>query len=314
MRRQVGVDRIMWGSDFPHREAAGPSATSTCASRSQASTATRWRRWWAATRPTSTGSTSTHWRRWRRASGRGSTRWPSRWHPATSRPKRCAARPSPPRRRARVASPAHPAHPSRQEEGHATHPLWGPHAGAAREPGGQGHVGGGVVDVAHRRLRDRPGRGRRRCRRRWSRPASRWCGCRWRGSTWARAPAVRRRHLRRAGAPRRAGGQLSPGHAHDHRAIGHRRARDLGEPKKLAEVTLDRDGDRVRPRRPPRHHVHRGGGHGGRGPAGARRPAPDRLLLQVPARPTARASTASPLSSTATAPSPPGRWPVSTGR
>ena len=64
MRHEVGVDRIMWGSDFPHREGCWPVlATSTCGWRSPACPRTRCRRWSAATRPSCTASISTRWRR-----------------------------------------------------------------------------------------------------------------------------------------------------------------------------------------------------------------------------------------------------------
>ena len=41
MRHAVGVDRIMWGSDYPHKEGATPSARRPSASRSPASTPPR---------------------------------------------------------------------------------------------------------------------------------------------------------------------------------------------------------------------------------------------------------------------------------
>ena len=99
-RDAIGVDRIMWGSDFPHEEGTFPHTARRWPTRSPASTLTRSRRWSAPTRPTCTGSTSTRCGpspngsgprspRWRRASRR------SRRRPA-SRSDR-ARRPSPER-------------------------------------------------------------------------------------------------------------------------------------------------------------------------------------------------------------------------
>ena len=52
IRHQVGVDRIMWGSDFPHLEGCWPySRRRTCGWRSPGCPRTRCARWSAATRP-----------------------------------------------------------------------------------------------------------------------------------------------------------------------------------------------------------------------------------------------------------------------
>jgi len=53
-------------------------------------------------------------------------------------------------------------------------------------------------------------------------------------------------NIRSAGSSRGYGRQLSVGDADDHRAVGDRGRETFGEPKKLAEVTLTRDGDHVK--------------------------------------------------------------------
>lgn len=64
LRDQVGVERIMWGSDFPHLEGVGRTPTNTSAWPLRAYPPTRFGPWWAATQPGSTASTLMHWRRW----------------------------------------------------------------------------------------------------------------------------------------------------------------------------------------------------------------------------------------------------------
>src|SRR3954451_14182524 len=76
------------------RKAAGRSARSTCASPSRAWIPPRCRRWSAATPRGCTASISTRSHRSRRASARGSTTWPCRCPPPTSPQRRCGARPS----------------------------------------------------------------------------------------------------------------------------------------------------------------------------------------------------------------------------
>ena len=63
-RDSIGVDHIMWGSDFPHEEGTFPYSRSPWRTRTPAWIRPKWLGWSAATRPTSTGSTSTsspHW-------------------------------------------------------------------------------------------------------------------------------------------------------------------------------------------------------------------------------------------------------------
>lgn len=94
LRDQVGVERIMWGSDFPHLEGVGRTPTNTSAWPLRAYPPTRFGPWWAATQPGSTASTLMHWRRWRPDLDRPSLRWPSPLASRTFPTIRCAARPS----------------------------------------------------------------------------------------------------------------------------------------------------------------------------------------------------------------------------
>ena len=83
MRHQVGVDRIMWGSDFPHLEGCWPySRTPPAAGLRRACPRTRSGPWSAPTRRGSTASTSTRWRRSPPSSDRRRPRSPSRSRPS----------------------------------------------------------------------------------------------------------------------------------------------------------------------------------------------------------------------------------------
>ena len=73
-RHEIGLDRFMWGSDYPHDEGTGPVHPRAPAGPvprhrpGRAAAAAR-----PATPPSSTASTSTPWRRWPSGSGRPST-------------------------------------------------------------------------------------------------------------------------------------------------------------------------------------------------------------------------------------------------
>ena len=83
LRHEVGVDRIMWGADYPHTEGTYPYTTEAlrCAFARPAARR-RAARWSAATRPRSTASTSTRCARSATASARASTTSPNRSHPS----------------------------------------------------------------------------------------------------------------------------------------------------------------------------------------------------------------------------------------
>ena len=73
-RAEMGEDRFMWGSDYPHDEGTHPSPASTCARCSPASSPARCSGSWPRTRPSSSTSTSPPWRRWPPSSARRSRR------------------------------------------------------------------------------------------------------------------------------------------------------------------------------------------------------------------------------------------------
>ena len=111
----------------------------------------------------------------RARTGRGSRRserrepWRNRSRPATSPTTRCSCP-------AFASSRSAPTGGTKEDLTMGS-PLRGTDEGRARRPGGHGHVGGRVVHVAHRDLRDRPrSRGRRCSHRRSNRPTSRSCG------------------------------------------------------------------------------------------------------------------------------------------
>ena len=164
----------------------------------------------------------------------------------------------------------------------STSPLRRPHAGAAAQPRGRGHVGRRVGHVARRRLRDRPRR-----RRRGAAAAARADGRAARAGhrsrpvdLGARAAAVRRRLVRGAGAATRAPSATTRcvmPMTTEQSVIGGRET--FGEPKKLGR-------GRPRPRRRP------GAGH--RSPGSARRSSRStgtRRSTTLDRPPTARAPT-----------------------
>ena len=74
LRDQVGVDRIMWGSDYPHLEGCWPFSRTHLRMSFAGVPEAEVRRWSAATRRTSTAST-----------GRCSNDWPTSTDPARPR-------------------------------------------------------------------------------------------------------------------------------------------------------------------------------------------------------------------------------------
>ena len=76
-RHIIGLDKFMWGSDYPHDEGTYPYTREAPAGPLPATLPRpSCARSWPATPPTSTTSTSTPWRRWPPASARPSTRSP----------------------------------------------------------------------------------------------------------------------------------------------------------------------------------------------------------------------------------------------
>ena len=293
MRHAVGVDRIMWGSDFPHREgllALQPRAPAArvrrCAIR------TRSRRWSAATRPRVYGFDLD-----------ALAPVAARIGPIGRRGRRTAAGGRHPRRRAAL-----PGVRARLDDGPRirrsamTRVRYGARTeGRARGPGGLGDVGRRVVDVAHRDLRDRPRRRRRgaAAAARTDRRSARAGVGRERRPRPGHA-AVRRRHVRGAGAPRGHRRQLPARDADDHRAVGGRRSGDVrrAEEARRGRRSSATATDPWAARSSAGSHASARRSSRSTAPS-ARRSTVDRrrahrLLLQVPPRPTARASTADP--------------------
>ena len=197
---------------------------------------------------------------------------------ARSRPRRCAC---PALRRG--CRPA-----DEERTSHGTHPLRRPHARAscATARSRRRRVGAWATSLVVD-LRDRSRRRSRRCCRRRSSPTD---------EPLVRVsvatvdigrglPTVRRRHVRRAGAPRGHRRQLPARDADDHRAVGDRRPRDLRRAEEARRGGLDRDGDRVHGTvRPAGHDLRRDRRHASAADSTPPDGTPHRLLLQVPAR------------------------------
>lgn len=77
LRDRIGLDKIMWGSDYPHDEGTTPYSREGLRIAYAGLPRRRSRRWWAATRPASTASTCRTWTPWRPSTARPSRRSPS---------------------------------------------------------------------------------------------------------------------------------------------------------------------------------------------------------------------------------------------
>ncbi len=161
----VGVDRIMWGSDFPHREGCWPYSHEHLRLAFAGVPADE-----VAAMVGGNAAARVRLRSRRARAGRGarradrSTRSPGRSRSTRSRTTRCAVRPS--RRRC-----GRPREERAHDHGHRRVRYGARTPEQMREPRGEGHLGRCVVDVARRDLRDRPRASSPRCcRRRSSRP------------------------------------------------------------------------------------------------------------------------------------------------
>ena len=71
-REKIGIDRFMWGSDYPHDEGTHPFTREHLRQVMPGIGPTRCRRSWPRTAPSSTTSTWRSWRRWQPSSARPS--------------------------------------------------------------------------------------------------------------------------------------------------------------------------------------------------------------------------------------------------
>ena len=238
LRHAVGVDRIMWGNDFPHREGCWPWShehlrlafggvpIDEVTAMVGGNAARVYGFDLDALAPVAA-----------RVGPLVDEVGPARSRTTRSLPRRCGARPS------RWLRPAG------EEHTMSSSPLRGPHPRAAAQPRAPGHLRRRLGHVPRRRLRDGPRRagvgpptadratGRRPREGHRSRPStSAGPGCR-------RSAPGRSRWRRRHEGTEGWYALLMP-MTTEQSVIGGRET--FGEPKKLGQVALDRDGDRVR--------------------------------------------------------------------
>ncbi len=216
LRYAVGVDKIMWGCDYPHKEASYPYSRE-------------------ALRLAFAGVDEAEVRAM--VGGNAAALYgfdldalapvAEKFGPTVEDARDATGLRRRPGRARPSARRSHHRCPEIRGDGHGEDPVRGAFRGGAAQPGARGDIGGSVGNRAHRDLHDRSrcDRGRAptaaRADRRGARPHHDGVG------RHPRPADLRRRDLRRAGPPRGHDRRLPAGDAHEHRAVGDRRPRDV---------------------------------------------------------------------------------------